>query len=187
MVMHRLFLSVCLITFFSHNFSALNNGSILKLFHSNVIYVALFQSCSNNLFTSSNCPDLRNIWHKTVLFYVNIFFNNIIYFGRYRASNVKSMESSRKYSEDLPKFLHNRPRLFIDHCTKRLSSAMSIPVSNICSLPDKKFTVINEDKGISYMLDLSSSLPKCSCPDWKKSHLPCKHMLCILMKVPGSG
>ncbi|WAR27616.1 hypothetical protein MAR_013320 [Mya arenaria] len=106
---------------------------------------------------------------------------------QYVEYNVKCLDSSRRYSEDLPRFLHNRPRLFLDHCTQRLPSAISMPVSNISVLPHQKFTVLSADSNATYLLDLSGSLPSCSCPDWKKNHLPCKHMLCILLKVPGSG
>ncbi|WAR12531.1 hypothetical protein MAR_026711 [Mya arenaria] len=100
---------------------------------------------------------------------------------QYVEYNVKCLDSSRRYSEDLPRFLHNRPRLFLDHCTQRLPSAISICQSQTYLYFHTK------NSNATYLLDLSGSLPSCSCPDWKKNHLPCKHMLCILLKVPGSG
>lgn len=39
----------------------------------------------------------------------------------------------------------------------------------------------------TYNVDLEGRLPSCSCPDWCKTHFPCKHMLCILLSVQGHG
>ena len=34
-------------------------------------------------------------------------------------------------------------------------------------------------------MDLLSACPSCSCPDWFKFHLPCKHILAIFQHYPG--
>jgi hypothetical protein len=91
------------------------------------------------------------------------------------------------YSDAVPHFLRNRPKLFLDHCTKRLPSAIMIPLTDIAVLSGQKFKVSGSDGSQEYMLDLSDSLPKCSCPDWKRFHFPCKHMLSVLLKVEGCG
>jgi len=106
---------------------------------------------------------------------------------RYQQKNIRSLSGVRTYATNVPEFLKDRPLLFRNHCTKRIPSADDIPFNNITELPKKTFKVTSEDQSKTYNVDLSGSLPSCSCPDWKRYHFPCKHILCILIKVPSHG
>ncbi|XP_060562038.1 uncharacterized protein LOC132721701 isoform X2 [Ruditapes philippinarum] len=132
---------------------------------------------------------LKNYTSGTVTSLINTITNQFLpdSFKRYIEGNVRCLDTSRMYSDAVPHFLRNRPKLFLDHCTKRLPSAIMIPLTDIAVLSGQKFKVSGSDGSQEYMLDLSDSLPKCSCPDWKRFHFPCKHMLSVLLKVEGCG
>jgi hypothetical protein len=105
---------------------------------------------------------------------------------RYVEYNVKSMDMCRRYSTDVPVFLQNRPRMFLEHCIQRLPPVQQeIPLGNIVTEDNKTFNVTSVDSGMSYTVNLASILPSCSCGDWKKHHLPCKHQLAILTRYHG--
>ena len=85
------------------------------------------------------------------------------------------MDSYRKYSADVPKFLHNRPRKLVKHCTQRLYYEDVISLHS-----DNVFHVHSTDSGQSY--NVSLTVPSCTCPDFKMNKWPCKHILFVLKK-----
>lgn len=100
------------------------------------------------------------------------------------------MEGYRKYTPEVPHFLHNRPRNFLDHCIKRLPPQVDIITeSNIChdSNSEGIFNVTSPESGQEYMVILNGSMPTCSCPDFQSTHWPCKHMLAIFSLYPAFG
>ena len=89
-------------------------------------------------------------------------------FTRYKHKNFVSKGTYKRYSDDLPLFLHNRPKAFIKHCMKRLKK--------VC------FDVIQETgsclivNGHRVRLDV----PSYPCKDFSQHGWPCKHMLTLL-------
>ena len=73
------------------------------------------------------------------------------------------------YSEEIPEYLQQRPKTFIDHCMKRLSEA-----DGEIEYIEEGFIVKN-CSGATYRV--STSVPNCSCQDFQRNGLPCKHML----------
>ncbi|XP_053391067.1 uncharacterized protein LOC128553892 [Mercenaria mercenaria] len=110
-------------------------------------------------------------------------------YKRYVEYNVKSLDMCRAYTPNLPNFLHNRPKMFVKHCAQRLPPSQEhIPMENIKKQEDEAvFTIKSIDSGSCYTVDLGGALPSCSCKDWEKFHLPCKHMLAILTQIEGYG
>uniref|UniRef100_A0A8W8IS37 SWIM-type domain-containing protein n=1 Tax=Magallana gigas TaxID=29159 RepID=A0A8W8IS37_MAGGI len=105
---------------------------------------------------------------------------------RYIQYNIQSLGEYKKYSAHIPEFLHNRPKFFLEHCMKRIPPKCPyLPVTAITSLPSGEFRVPSSDGKNFYILDLERRMPSCSCPDWSKCHLPCKHMLSIFIHFPG--
>ncbi|XP_033729820.1 uncharacterized protein LOC117319020 [Pecten maximus] len=100
---------------------------------------------------------------------------------------VQSMSSYRKYSDNLPTFLNDTPKVFVKHCVERIPPlAEEIHASHIRREPDRDvFLVESVDSGKVYELFLQSSIPSCTCIDWKKTHWPCKHMLAVFRHYPG--
>ena len=100
---------------------------------------------------------------------------------------MKSLDSIRKYHCDIPDFLKNRPRRFIQHCIRRLP-----PVVDMCSqqFQEKKPGVFTFRRGkCRYLIKMSGtslkSMPTCQCADFKRFHWPCKHLLFVIRYIDG--
>lgn len=75
--------------------------------------------------------------------------------------------------------------MLVDHCVKRIPPHVQpIPEENIQQNSAGKFQVKSVDSGNTYDIDLCSSCPCCSCYDWQRYHLPCKHMLAVFHHFP---
>lgn len=90
-----------------------------------------------------------------------------------------------KISTEIPKFLRNKSRMFIEHCLKRLPASDDDVAIELKQTGPKTFCLLSSSSGNYYDVNLGTPLPRCSCRDWFDTHLPCKHILYILMNVPG--
>lgn len=98
---------------------------------------------------------------------------------RYMESNVRALDTIRAYDRCVPRFLHNRPRSFIDHCLQRLPPGVDrITSDDIQFISDKTYFVRSGQK--QYTVTLLSPVPSCGCVDWERHFKPCKHMLAVL-------
>ncbi|VDI37107.1 Hypothetical predicted protein [Mytilus galloprovincialis] len=105
-------------------------------------------------------------------------------YERYKEYNIQSLDNYRKYSNDVPEFLRSRPRKFVDHCLARIPPAATlIPIENMEEVNHNMLVRSVESDNV-YQVRLNDDLPKCSCPDWRKHHWPCKHMLAVMMNMP---
>lgn len=105
---------------------------------------------------------------------------------RYLNVNIKASSYYNRYNESLPPFLHNRPKEFVDHCRKRLVTADEVQDKIVAG--EGIFTVQSStDPYTTYVVTLGTDteIPSCQCHDWMHSHWPCKHMLAIVMHLPG--
>ena len=91
----------------------------------------------------------------------------------------------------MPLFLHNRPPKFIKHCLKQLPPEVQIPPQDIADVGSGTFAVHSTTEDLSYMVHMASTdtvtAPWCDCVDWSCRHLPCKHLLAVMMQVPQWG
>ena len=63
-----------------------------------------------------------------------IIINNSLrscFFPRYVELNTRCSEGYRRYSSDVPKYLHNKPRPFVNHCRQRIISAVEVEPQHI--------------------------------------------------------
>lgn len=75
--------------------------------------------------------------------------------------------------------------MLVEHCVKRIPpNAQPIPQENIRERSAGMFQVKSMDSGNVYDINLSAQSPCCSCVDWQKYHLPCKHMLAVFQHFP---
>ncbi|XP_062583252.1 uncharacterized protein LOC134245018 [Saccostrea cucullata] len=103
----------------------------------------------------------------------------------YLNNNIQCLEYCRKYADGVPTFLHNKPRMFVEHCLKRIPPHIqNIPPSNIEELGERKYAVHSVESGKIYSVVITSTQPACTCVDYSIHHLPCKHMLAIFSCVP---
>ncbi|XP_040190240.1 uncharacterized protein LOC120921804 [Rana temporaria] len=106
------------------------------------------------------------------------FFPNA--YKKYVQLNSLSSQCYRKYSEDVPNFLRNRPRDFVTHVMKRLTSNLTSADIKIRNNSSGIFDVNSEtEPGKTYIVNVSEKIPSCNCIDWRKHFMPCKHMCAI--------
>ncbi|KAK2558631.1 hypothetical protein P5673_018824 [Acropora cervicornis] len=94
-------------------------------------------------------------------------------YSRYIERNVTSHTMHRGYNKDLPAFLVNRPRFFVEHCKQKIKLASDIDKTDIKTTD---FPGVFE-KG--YRVRLS-----CECRAWQRSRLLCKHFFAVFNLHP---
>ena len=89
------------------------------------------------------------------------------------------MLSSRSQRDDIPEYLQGRPSEIVNHIMDRSDPCAFDEGVNIQELGMGNFKVNTHD--------VDFTLPNCSCTDWQKHHLPCKHFCVIFNHMPGWG
>ncbi|XP_078489944.1 uncharacterized protein LOC144746767 [Ciona intestinalis] len=105
-------------------------------------------------------------------------------YKKYIDENALASDSYRSYLNYIPPYLHNRPPKIVKHCMKRLNNASSIPTDDVTRVGCTVFKVRSSESLLEYEVYFGSEseFPKCSCPDFKKWFLPCKHMFAVFNK-----
>lgn len=105
--------------------------------------------------------------------------------------NTRCSEGYRRYNSEVPKYLYNKPRLFLNHCRQRLTHAGDVQLQHIKIVDDGtqsgNFQVQSQSESkIWYNLSFGARdiMPKCSCPDFSQTGLPCKHFFAIFNHFP---
>lgn len=112
------------------------------------------------------------------------YFDHFSYY-RYKEYNVRNLEGYRAYSKNVPRFLRNRPKMFVNHCLARMPPKIDgIPEGNILQHNENVFKVKSINSANLYIVHFGEDLPHCTCADWKRNVLPCKHMLAIFHHYP---
>ena len=105
---------------------------------------------------------------------------------RFEELNVKCLDMIRRYSADVPVFLNNRPKKFIQYCIRRM-----VPLVDLSSneFQEKKPGVFVYRKGnCKYVIKICGPKmirPTCQCQDFQRFHWPCKHLLFIIQFMTG--
>ena len=115
-------------------------------------------------------------------------FKNISYkpfvIYRYVKENVRRSGIYRNYNKVLPEWLHDKPQKFTRHCAERITSAKAIKKSDIevRSMENLIFQVHSSSSNDVYTITLGDkmTMPQCTCEDWGKNLMPCKHMFAIM-------
>ena len=108
----------------------------------------------------------------------------ILYISSYTDGIFKMNVGYRKYSNDVPEYLRNRPRELVRHCLRKISLANSADLSAISIVKNGVFSVKSFENNESkrYMVSFGDdvNMPKCTCLDWESSCYPCKHFFAVL-------
>ncbi|XP_054277113.1 uncharacterized protein LOC129004480 [Macrosteles quadrilineatus] len=96
----------------------------------------------------------------------------------YVRENLTMSSSCRMYSEEIPKYLHGRPKWFVTHVMDRLTSAESLHGCVIVPVSEIHFQ-IHSTMTYDVNFDLNNRKSSCTCPDFRKERLICKHMIFI--------
>ena len=107
---------------------------------------------------------------------------------RYYEKNLKYNAKYRRYAEDIPDFLVNRPRSVVKHCKEKIVAAQDINPDTIKIIGHGEFSVKGSDtfsqEHYKVFFGDDNRMPHCSCYGWKMSAYPCKHFFAIFAKYP---
>ena len=108
---------------------------------------------------------------------------------KYVVQNLKASEWYRQYKSFVPNFLRGRPHSLIIHCLERQACAKKFDEDNVrCNPESGTFTILKHSKGshtVNFGVD--GSEPSCTCKDWKKWKIPCKHFFAVFNTKPEWG
>ena len=106
---------------------------------------------------------------------------------KYLLQNYKASSTYRCYNDIVPPYLCECPRSVILHCLERKSNSRKFNVEDIYIQDQQSgmFT-IKGSSGTVYAVDFgrSSGEPSCSCLDWNKWNIPCKHFFAVFRLIP---
>ena len=110
-------------------------------------------------------------------------------FMKYQRENFAMTEMYRPYNDSIPDYLKGRPKKVVLHCLSRLQKVAKIKKESVTMTDNSgKFSIINpsgKKHEVQFVGD--NSLPQCTCKDWIRWHIPCKHFLAIFTHYPTWG
>ena len=110
---------------------------------------------------------------------------------KYLFLNFQMNPMYRAYSTHVPSYLHGRPRNVIIHCLEREQRARkTLSPEDIISVDSERgiFSVRGKS-GYTHTVDFGTETekPSCTCQDWAKNNLPCKHFFLVFTNICGWG
>ena len=106
---------------------------------------------------------------------------------KYLLQNYKTSSTYRSYNDIVPPYLHDFPRSVILHCLERKSNSRKFNVEDILTQDEQNgiFTIKGSSENV-YTVNFggSSEEPSCTCFDWTKWNIPCKHFFAIFSLIP---
>lgn len=138
----------------------------------------------NKLFKYSFLP--RKKYTATLSNTISIIVENFLPTRRqqYLLQNYQQSSMYRSYQSHIPPFLHNRPRSVIIHCLDRKTNSNKILPTHIHDI-DTKVGIFEIEKTsggkhtVEFGIASPDQMPSCTCKDWVRYHLPCKHFFSI--------
>ena len=104
---------------------------------------------------------------------------------KYVFQNYKLSTEYRAYNKDIPAYLQNRPRSVILHCLQRKAKCHKFTEEDIKKIDDDGIFEVYKAGGGKHTVTFST--PECTCKDWIRHHIPCKHFFAIFEHFPGWG
>ena len=109
--------------------------------------------------------------------------------SKYLFQNYKQSSQYRSYKKFVPTYLHDRPHSVILHCLERKSKSAKYAVHSVHDVdPDLGIFEIEKDEKTRYTVKFGTStsddMPSCTCKDWLRYHIPCKHFFAIFTHRP---
>ncbi|KAI8506623.1 hypothetical protein Bbelb_160500 [Branchiostoma belcheri] len=109
---------------------------------------------------------------------------------KYIELNVRYSPGYSMYSSTLPNFLKNRPRDMVEHILSRYEDArLHIDPCSIVNKGDGVFQVKSSSQSTYHTISFgtNNTMPSCTCTDWMRYKLPCKHLCAVFQHVPEWG
>lgn len=102
---------------------------------------------------------------------------------RYVIPNLQASEWYRKYNDFVPEFLRGRPRSVILHCMNRQSRSNKYTEETLSMGEEEGVFMLRKEDGSKHTVNFGKNspehMPSCSCKDWTRWHLPCKHFFAV--------
>ncbi|XP_078700653.1 uncharacterized protein LOC144927209 [Branchiostoma floridae x Branchiostoma belcheri] len=114
----------------------------------------------------------------------------LLFSFRYIELNVRYSPGYSMYSSTLPNFLKNRPRDMVEHILSRYEDArLHIDPCSIVNKGDGVFQVKSSSQSTYHTISFgtNNTMPSCTCTDWMRYKLPCKHLCAVFQHVPEWG
>ena len=103
---------------------------------------------------------------------------------RYVEQNVRRSGTYRNCNKVLPEWLHDKPQKFTRHCGERIALGKAIKKrdSEVRSMKCLIFQIHSSANNDIYTITLGdkTTMPQCTCENWGKSSMPCKHMFAVM-------
>ena len=98
--------------------------------------------------------------------------------------NFQQSSMYRSYHSHIPYYLHDRPRSVIIHCLDRRTNSSKILADKIHDIDSENGVFeVEKTSGTKHRVDFgirsSEQTPSCTCKDWLRHHIPCKHFFAI--------
>ena len=105
---------------------------------------------------------------------------------KYLFENFKMTSNYRPYKDFVPNYLHDRPRSVIKHCLERKSNGQKYAKEDVSCIDNTNGTFQIKGTGNTHSIDFGkhSLEPSCTCKDWLKWKIPCKHFFAIFKFYP---
>ena len=90
----------------------------------------------------------------------------------------------RSYQSYIPSYLHDRPRSVIVHCLDRKANSSKILSEQIHDIDNVTGVFeIEKTSGKKHTVNFGTEdpnyMPSCTCKDWLRHHIPCKHFFSL--------
>ena len=107
---------------------------------------------------------------------------------KYIYKNFKQSDLYRSYNPAVvPPYLQGCPKPTILHCLHRQASGNKFTSSMVKTSGSGKFEVQGNKKTHVVDFGLLAGEPSCTCKDWVKYHIPCKHFFGVFRLFPQWG
>lgn len=98
-------------------------------------------------------------------------------------SSFRASSNFKAYDASIPNYLHDRPRKIVEHCMQRFHSSDQFGSGDIKIADDisgQIYQVKSMDKTYQVTMGSEKEFPNCTCEDFRRNFLPCKHFFAIL-------
>ncbi|XP_065670722.1 uncharacterized protein LOC105849232 isoform X2 [Hydra vulgaris] len=107
-------------------------------------------------------------------------------YDSYCDKNRMAHSSYRKYNNNIPEYLINRPHPLVKHCMRIIDKLQGVDLRGIVSVGEQLYNVasfnLNSREIYQRYLGDAKNMPTCSCPSWFDTAYPCKHFFAIFLK-----
>ena len=105
---------------------------------------------------------------------------------KYLFNNYRQLSSYRMYKASITAYLHNRPRSVVIHCLNRMTKVNRYTIQDTME-GDGIFEVLKDTgskQTVNFGLAAEDKMPSCTCMDWQRCHIPCKHFFVVFHHRP---